>query len=177
MFLSCGLGHRWISTLPGLHKDVASHNYGISSRSRVHSPGSAPCIPSHKLPPYTPIMHHSPCLHDIQASLQTVLHGISSPVSQPTHCATTNTHSYIDPLSNPVILHSFHMAEPLENTFINLFVYTLHHPAQLPCAFGTLSILLIPSRPLRLPICTTLILDLSFSLHCLTIIRKERHQQ
>ena len=29
MLLSCWLGQRWVSTLPGLHKVVTSHNYGI----------------------------------------------------------------------------------------------------------------------------------------------------
>ena len=64
-------------------------------------------------------------------------------------------------LSNPITLHSLHMAVPMENTFINLFVYPLHHSAQLPYP----CIWLIPSNPLRLSISKTLTLDLSFSFH------------
>ena len=44
MPLSCGLSHRRISALPGLHKAVGSHNYGTSSKS---------CIHPHKPSPYT----------------------------------------------------------------------------------------------------------------------------
>ena len=40
---------------------------------------------------------------------------------------TTSTHSYIDPLTNPVVL-----AKLLENIFINLFIHTLCHSSQLP---------------------------------------------
>ena len=55
----------------------ASQSCGISSRSKVHPPGNVPCIPSYKLPPYTPIMHHP----DIKTSfLKAVLHGINSPI-------------------------------------------------------------------------------------------------
>ena len=66
---------------------------------------------------------------------------------------------YIDPLDNPVILYSLYMAKLPENTFINPFIilHTYHINA-----LGTLPIFLIPSKPLRLSICTALILDLSF---------------
>ena len=57
MLSSCRLSHRRISVLPVLHKPVASHNYSILSRSRVHPLGYAPCIPPHKPPPYT---YHAP---------------------------------------------------------------------------------------------------------------------
>ena len=53
--------------------------------------------------------------------------------------------SYINPLNNPVIFHSLHMAEPPESTFINPFV-TLRN--SLMCSFRTLCILVIPSKPL-----------------------------
>ena len=58
------------------------------------------------------------------------------------------------------------MAESSENTFINPFVHTLRHSAQLPysCILD-LSILLIHSKPLRLSICTALTLDFSSSFH------------
>ena len=85
VLLSCEYSHRRISALPRLHKAVASHNYSISSRSRVHPPDIAPCIPHHKPPPYTPIMQHSPCLPDIQTSFfQAILHGLNPPLPRPT---------------------------------------------------------------------------------------------
>ena len=111
------------------------------------------------LPSYTPIMHHSSFLPDIQTSfLQSFLHSINPPLLWPTYSVTTSTLPYIDPLSNPV-LHSLYLAEPSENTFINIFVHTLCYSF-----IVTLSILLIPSKPLRLSICTSLIQNLS-SLH------------
>ena len=77
---SCRLGCRQIST-QRLHIAVVKHNFGISPRSRVHLPRYAPCIPPHKPLPYTPIMHPSPCLPDIQTSfLQAVLLSINSPL-------------------------------------------------------------------------------------------------
>ena len=123
----CGLGQRRISILPGFHKVVSFHNYGISSRSRVQPLINAPRIPPHKPLSYSPIMHHSPCLPDIQTSLiQAVLHCINSSLrSLPTE-RLQHTLLY-NPLSNPVILHPLHMVEPSENTLINLFVYTLCH--------------------------------------------------
>ena len=51
---------------------------------------------------------------------------------------------HTQPLRNPIILHSLHIAEPPENTFINPFV-TLH-------------------------ICTALIIELSFSFHIIVSI-------
>ena len=126
MPLSSRLGHIRTSALQVLHIAIETHNHGISSSSRVHPPGNASCIPPHKPSPYAPIMHHSPCLPDIQIHfLQAVLHAINSPLTRPAHWVTTSALPYIDPLSNHVILHSLHMAEPSENTFINLFVQTL----------------------------------------------------
>ena len=43
---------------------------------------------------------------------------------------TTSTLFYIDSLGNAVILHSLHMTDPSENTFINDFVYALRHSPQ-----------------------------------------------
>ena len=126
MPLSCGLGLRQTCPLQRLHIAVATPNCGISSKSRVYPLGNAPCIPPHK--PYTPIIHHSPYLPDIQTTfLQAVLHGINPPLPWPPNWATASTLPYIDPLSNPVILHCLHMTELLESTFINLFII-----AQLP---------------------------------------------
>ena len=131
--LGCGLGHRRASTLQGFHIAVATPKCDISSKLRFHPLGNAPCIPLHKPPPYTPVMHHSPCLLYIQTSFpQAILHGINPPLSQPTQWATTSTLSYIDPLSSTVILHSIHIAEPSENTFINPFMYTLCYSTQFP---------------------------------------------
>ena len=115
---SCGLSHRPISTLLGFIK------LWHLSWSRVHSLGNSPS--------QTPTIHfyHAPfsLVADIQKSfLQAVLHSINPLLPWPTHSATTSTLSYIDPLTNTVILHSLHMAELLENTFINLFINTLHH--------------------------------------------------
>ena len=97
---------------------------------RCHSFGIyASCIPPYKSSPFTTIMYHSPCMPDIQTSfLQAVFHGTihllrGLPTEQPP------AHSYIDSLSNPVVLHSLYMAEPSKNTFINPFV----HPPSLPC--------------------------------------------
>ena len=159
MLLSCGLGHKRISA-------VASHNYSISSRLRVHPLGNAPCIPPHKPSPYTPIIHHSPCLTGIQTSiLQAVFHGINPPLPWSTHWSTTNTLSNIYPLSNSVVLHCFHMADRKTPSSILL---SLHN--SLICAFWTLSILLISSKPLRLSICMALILELSFSFHIIVLL-------
>ena len=72
----------------------------------------------------------------------------------------------------PVILHSLPMDEPSENNFINSFVHPFLHSTQLP--YGALSILLIPNRPLRLSICTTLILDFSFFLHAIVSLPYNR---
>ena len=74
-------------------------------------------------------------------------------------------------LTNPVILHSFHMAEPSENNTTPFF--TLHN--YLIRAFRTLFIILIPSKPLRLS--TSIALILLPSYHCLATISKNRHQQ
>ena len=68
IYIRCKLGHRRNSTLQWLHIAVATHNCCISLRSGVHPPGYAPCNPS-QTPPFTPILHHSPCLPDTQTSL------------------------------------------------------------------------------------------------------------
>ena len=97
-------------------KPMATHNYSISSRSRVHPPGNSPCIPPHNSLPIQ--SYHAPFslfFSDIQTSLlQAELHA-AYPLNDYQHI------SYIDPLSNPVVLRPLHMAKPSENT-INLFV-------------------------------------------------------
>ena len=66
MLLSCRLGHRQTSTFQGLHMAMATHNCGISSKTRVHPPVYALCILLYKPLPFTCIIHDSPCLPDIQ---------------------------------------------------------------------------------------------------------------
>ena len=95
MPLSCGLGHRRTSALQGFHIAVATHNCTISSKSKVNPPGIAPCIPPHKPSPYTPIMHHSPCLPDNQIPfLQAGFHVFNLSLRRPTHWATTSILDY-----------------------------------------------------------------------------------
>ena len=93
---------------------MTTHNCSISSKSRVHSLGYAPCIPPHKPPPFTPIMHHSPCLPDIQTFLL-----LNSPSQN--QC----TSSAADLLSG--YLHT-----PLHPPFINPFTHPFRHSPQLP---------------------------------------------
>ena len=147
--LNCGIGHRQ-DFHPSYSCDIPQIWHLIEVRG----------IPPHKPPLFTPITHW----HHIQASLFKLLYGINSPLPRLIYWATTCTIPYIDPLTNLVILHSLHMAEPSENAFINTFVHSLRHSTQinsLICAFWTLSILLTS----ELFICTCLILDLSFSFH------------
>ena len=131
--LSCGLGHRQTSALQGLQIAVATDNCSISSKSKDHLPGNVPRILPHKPLSYTPIMYHSTCLLDILPFfLEAFLHGINPSLPRATQWVTTNTLPYIYPLSIPLILHSLHMVEPSENTFINLFVHNLRYSTQLP---------------------------------------------
>ena len=147
----------------------ASIGCDILSKSRVHPPGYAPCTPPHNPLPCTSINHHSPCLPDIQTSfLQVVLHSINPPLPIPNHWVTTSSPSYKDPLTNPVILHSFHMTKLSENTFINLFIHGQTLSLRTTALFMHSRFYLFswyPADLLRLYICTALILDLSFFLH------------
>ena len=154
MPLSCRLGHRQTSTQE-LEIAAAIHNCGISSKSGVHPPSYTPCIPPHKpyhsLPSYTILLAcpTSKPLFIKQSSMALIHLFRGLPTAQ------LLAHS----LSNPIILHSYHLAKPLDNTFINPF-FNLHNSHI--HAFGTLSLLLITSNPLKLSICTVLIIDLSF---------------
>ena len=142
MLLSFGLCHRRISVLAGLHKAVASFNYSISSRSRVHTLDDAPCIPSQ-----TPaILLLSTILLAYLTSKPLFFKRFFTVSIRLLHVLpTTSTHSYIETFSNPVVLHPLHVAEPSENTTINLSAYTYCLPAQLPyLCIRYLSILLIP---------------------------------
>ena len=117
----------------GLATDGLPPFKGISSRSRVHPPGNVPCILPHK-PRHTLLsctillvcLTYKPLF--FKHSFTVSIHLFQGLLTE-----TSSTHSYIDPFSNPVVLHSLHMAKPSENTCINLFVHTLRHSAQLPC--------------------------------------------
>ena len=168
MPFSCSLRHRWTSALQELHITVATHNCGISSMSRVHPPGNAPYIPSLINPRHTLLS----CTI-LLAYLTSKPLFFNPPLPRPTHWATTNTPSYIDPLSSPVIFIlstwlNYRRTPSL--IFSSTPFFTPHNC--LICEFGTLSILLKPNRLLRLSICTAQILDLfspSISLfHCHT---------
>ena len=72
------------------------------------------------------------CTIDIQTHFYAFLHGINPPLPRPTHWTATSTLPYTDPLRNIVLLHSLHMTERSENTFINPFVHTSRHSSLLP---------------------------------------------
>ena len=104
-------------------------------------------------------MHHSLSLPNVQTSFffkQSFTKSIFFFHSQPTKRLLTY------PFSNPIISHSFNMAKPSENTFINSSIHPLHHSTELsyPC-FAVY--FLMPIKPVRLSIYTALLLDLSFS--------------
>ena len=97
MPLSCWFAHRQTSTTQGLHIAVTVHNCGISSRSRVHSPGYVPRIPPHIPLPLTPIMHHSPCLPDIQTIFLNSFSQYQITSSAAYHWATTKVSTITNP--------------------------------------------------------------------------------
>ena len=90
------------------------------------------------------------------------MNGINPPLLRSTYRATACKLPYIHPLSNSIILLYLQMVEAPEKPSSTDFV-TLHK--FLIRAFGTLPILLTPSKPLRLSICTTVNLYLSFCFH------------
>ena len=96
---------------------------------------------------------------DRPAETDVVLYGIDPPLLWPTYWASTSILHYIDPLTNPIILHSFHMVEPSSILSFNIFV---NQHNCLILAFGALSILLIPSKPLEVFHLYILILNISF---------------
>ena len=117
--LNCGPGHRRTSALQGHLVKV-----------KGSSPGECPMHSLSQIPPYTPIMHHSPCLPDIKPLSFKHSFTVSIHLFQGLLTETSSTHSYIDPFRNPVVLLSLHIVKPSENTTINLFVHTLRHFAQ-----------------------------------------------
>ena len=103
MPLTCGLEHRRTSTLQRFHIAVATHK-GSPPRPIPHT--SPPGKPRHTLISCTILFA---CLTS-KPFIQTFLHGIILPLPRPTHWVTTSTHPYIDPFSNPVILHPLQSA-------------------------------------------------------------------
>ena len=104
--LTCGIGHRYISTLPGLHKVVASLQGQefillTNPRHTLSCTILLACLTSKAL--------------FFKQSFSVPIHLFRG---LPTERLTTHS------LSNPFVLHSLHIAETSENTFINLFVLT-----------------------------------------------------
>ena len=140
----------------------ASLNCGILSRSGIYPLGYAPCTPPHKYLPFTPILHHFPHLPDIQTSFSQTIHLF---LSLPTERLPAHS-----PSQTLLAILSFSIFSTWPNNqrtpssiLSPTHFYTLHN--SLIREFWTISILLIPSKPLRLPICPALIVDLSFSIH------------
>ena len=127
MPLRCGLDHRQTSTLQGLHISVAIHNCVFSLKSRRHLSGDAPGKPptNSYLESFSLLARH-PNLFFFKQSFMVSIHLFCCLPSE-----RLPGHSHIDPISNTIILHSFHMAEPSENTFINPFVHPFRHSGQL----------------------------------------------
>ena len=144
----------------------------------------------HKPLPFSPIMHHSPCLPNIQDFF--LFQAVIQCVNPPLHGWPTKrlyTHFHIYTLSNPIILHSLNMAHhPYHLSFPILSIWPNHRRTlssillstsvashnTLIRVFCTLSILLVSNRSLRLSICTILILDLSFYLYIIVFLPFKR---
>ena len=149
---------------------VATHNYWVSSKSRVHPLGYASRIPSHKLPLSTLIIHHSPSLDDIQTSWF-----FKQPLTLSIYLFRGRTaerlpaHSSIHSINSPIILIlSTWLSYRRISSSIHPsthFVFSHNSIIHGLMNLRTLSILLIPSDLLKLPICTALILEFSFSFH------------
>ena len=132
------------------------HLVKVKGLRPMHSPSQTPAIPAYHAP-FSLFARH-PNLF-FKQSFTVSIHLFRG--LPPTQWAITSTLSYIDTLSNPVVFHSLHIGEHLHQAFRS-------HPSSL---HTTLSVLLIPNRPLRLSICTTLILVLSISLHIISYRR------
>ena len=122
MPLSCGVRHRQTSILQGLHIAVATHSDSILTGQKL-------------IPQATP--HIFPITYPHHTILSCIIF-LACLTSKPLffkQAFTVSIHLFlslpIDPHNNAVILHSFHMAEPLENTFINPFVHALSHSYKL----------------------------------------------
>ena len=113
-------------------------------------------------PPFTLVMHHFACFPNMHSSFfkQFLLYQFTSSLAD---LLSDSPHAPF----YQFIPHSLNMAEPLKNTFTPFFSFTpfvIPHKSLIG-SFGVLSILLIPKNPLRLSICTVLILGLSFSFY------------
>ena len=84
----------------------------------------------------------------------------------PIHCL-----SHIPAYSNPTIPHTFNMARHL--SVISPIPFATPHNSLIH-VFATLSILLISHKTIWYPTCTSLIIDLSFSLHTIVSITYNR---
>ena len=112
MLLSCGLGHRRISSIQGFIRlwyltIIASRQgQGFISRATPHAF------------PFTNPRHTLLSCIILLACLTS-----KPPSNSPSGYQSTSSAAYQHtlPLSNPVVLHPLHMAELQENTFINLF--------------------------------------------------------
>ena len=149
--LSFSLGHRRTSTLQGLHIGVATHNCGISLRSRVHPPGYSPCIPPHKPPPFTPILDLSPRLPDIQTFFFLTSHSLTQ--STPSVLDLPNGSQYNPPYIpfqqsyySPFFQFNRIYEEHFHQSFHPIPFVTLHN--SLISEFHTLFILLILNKPI-----------------------------
>ena len=124
---------------------MANQNYGISSKWEVHPLCHAPNIPPHKPPSF---------------SLLAVPHCINSPLPRRTYKTTAYTLAHIHPLSNPVILYSFHIAQPNTPWKISSSLLSSLHTAPL-FRHSVLHLLSqYPAGLLRLEICLWLSLQL-----------------
>ena len=128
----------------------------------VHPPSYTAYTPPHKPLPFTPILCYSPCLPDIQSSFLNSLSWYQS-TSSMTYLLSDYQHTLLHRLlailsfsnlstcrtTGEQLYQSFHLPD--------LSVHTISLSVHL-----RLSIILIPKNPLRLSMCTALIIDLSF---------------
>ena len=120
---------------------------------------------SRATPHALPLIHfyHPPfSLPDQHSKLfsHSVIYLINPPLSRSTYRTNFHTLPPKYTLTNPIILHSFSMAE--SSVLSSTPFVTLH--SSLIREFDTLSVLFIPNKPLKLSICITLLLYFSFSL-------------
>ena len=123
----------------------------------------APSIPPHKSLLFIPIVYHLSYLLNIQiSSFQTAIHRINLPLLLWTYRVITHT---CTPKYNLLAILSSHIQSIWPSHWRTLSAVlsliprftTLHN--SLIHSFNTLSILLIPKRPMQLSICEALIID------------------
>ena len=118
MPLTCGLGLIRTSTLQKLHVAVTTqlwHLFKVNGSSPgqrpMHFPSQTPAIHSCH-PPFLAYLTSKPLLFKYSFIVSIHLSRGLPTEQLPAHSFT------LDPISNPVILYSLHMAERSENTFI-----------------------------------------------------------